>query len=81
MATIELIRKTNQEIDQLERASATQLLKKTKQHKDQLLQEWRVAENLSQIEEKSKFLQLLYADDQKMLETEIDGLVSSSGQL
>ncbi|KAI8909627.1 hypothetical protein EDD86DRAFT_226161 [Gorgonomyces haynaldii] len=68
---LELIRQTHEEIDQLERASVSQLLKKSKQHRDQLLQEHRVNGYLTNMAEKSKFLVELYKDKTGTLKDEI----------
>jgi splicing factor 3A subunit 3 len=61
-SAIELIRAAHEEIDHLERAACNQLLKKTKLHKEQLLQEHRAKRFISKISEKATFVLELYSD-------------------
>lgn len=75
MSVLDLLYKVHLEIEQLERASVSQLLKQNKQHKHQLLQEVRVNDYITKIQEKLKLLRELYNDE--MLDEELKEITNN----
>lgn len=67
---LEVARQNHEDIEKLEKSSVHQLLQKARTHKDQVVQEQRVAEFILKIAQKSKELIKIYTDDDELFKQE-----------